>query len=80
MAKQSALSCWAASVLASGCDGVEVFLPDVWQHVLFAQHAALHAFSLATFERMHGRAEIGVATTTNAATSKTDIASFRAMI
>ena len=45
-----------------GCDGLVRFFSDVAQHFLFAQHPGLHAFSLATFDKMHVRAESGVAT------------------
>jgi hypothetical protein len=51
-----------------------VFLLDVWQQVLFAQHPGLHAFSLATFDKMHARAESGVAATGNIIATTSDIA------
>jgi L-aminopeptidase/D-esterase-like protein len=41
---------------------------------LFAQQPGLQAFSLATFERMHDRAETGVAATGNVIATKSDIA------
>lgn len=50
-----------------------MFLLDVRQQVLFAQHPGLHAFSLATFERMHVRAESGVAVTGTAIATMSDI-------
>jgi len=41
---------------------------------LFAQQPGLQAFSLATFERMHERAESGIAATGNIAATMSDIA------
>jgi hypothetical protein len=41
---------------------------------LFAQHPGLHAFSLATFERMHVRAESGIAVTGSIIAITSDIA------
>ena len=43
--------------MASGCDGADVFLGDVSQQALFAQHAGWQAFSLGALIRAHGRAE-----------------------
>jgi hypothetical protein len=43
------------------------------QHVLFAQQPGLHAFSLATFERIHDRAESGVATIGSVIATITDM-------
>jgi hypothetical protein len=51
-----------------------VFLSDVLQHVLFAQHAGLHALSLATFERIQDRAETGIAAMTIAIPTTNDMA------
>jgi len=48
-------------------------LPDVAQQVLLAQQSGLHAFSLGTFERMHDRAESGIAATGSVIASKSDI-------
>jgi hypothetical protein len=59
--------------LASGCDGGAVFFDDVAQQVLLAQHAGLHAFSLATFDKMHARAESGVAATGNIIATMSDM-------
>jgi hypothetical protein len=53
---------------------VAVFLSDVSQHALFAQHAGLHAVSLATFERIHDRAETGVAAMRVAIATTSDMA------
>jgi len=50
-----------------------VFFDDVTQQVLFAQHPGLHAFSLATFERMHVRAESGVAARGSAIATMSDM-------
>jgi hypothetical protein len=61
VAKQAALSCWLESAFASGCDGGAVFFGDVAQQVLLAQHPGWQAFSLATFDKMHVRAESGAA-------------------
>jgi hypothetical protein len=58
---------------ASGCDGGAVFFDDVAQQVLLAQHAGLHAFSLATFDKMHARAESGVAATGNIIATMSDM-------
>jgi hypothetical protein len=41
---------------------------------LFAQHSGLHAFALAALERMHERAESGIAATGSDIASKTEIA------
>jgi hypothetical protein len=51
-----------------------VFLSDVLQHPLFAQQAGWHALSPATFERIHERAETGIAATTVAIATSTDMA------
>ncbi len=51
-----------------------MFLSDVLQHALFAQHAGLHALSLATFERIQDRAEIGIAAMTVAIATTSDMA------
>ena len=51
-----------------------MFLSDVLQHALFAQHAGLHALSLATFERIQDRAEIGIAAMTIAIATTSDMA------
>jgi hypothetical protein len=51
-----------------------VFLLDVWQQALFAQHCGLHAFSLATLDRMHERAKAGIAVTESVIPSKNAIA------
>jgi len=48
-----------ARLFASGGVTGAVLLCDSSQQVLFAQHAGLHAFSVALFERMHARAESG---------------------
>jgi hypothetical protein len=40
---------------------------------LFAQHPGLHAFWLATFERMHVRAESGIAATGSAIATMSDM-------
>jgi hypothetical protein len=45
---------------------------EVAQQTLFAQQAGLHAFSLAAFERMHDRAESGVAATGSVTASKSE--------
>ena len=50
-----------------------MFFDDVTQQVLFAQHPGLHAFSLATFERMHVRAESGVAATGSTIATMSDM-------
>jgi hypothetical protein len=50
-----------------------VFFDDVAQQVLLAQHAGLHAFSLATFDKMHARAESGVAATGNIIATMSDM-------
>jgi len=52
-----AFSSWLELAFARGCDGADVFLGDVAQHVLFAQQLISQAFSLGTFETTHGRAE-----------------------
>ena len=57
VAAEAALSLAAEPFFENGCDGAAVFLGDVSQQVLFAQQLASHAFSLGTFERIHGRAE-----------------------
>jgi hypothetical protein len=59
--KPVAFSWWLEPPFASGSDSGAVFFGDVTQQVLFAQQPGLQAFSLATFERMHDRAESGVA-------------------
>jgi hypothetical protein len=41
---------------------------------LFAQQCGLHGFSLAMFDRMHDRAETGIAVTGSVIPSKTAIA------
>ncbi len=46
----------------------------VSQHFLFAQHPGLHAFSLATFERIQVRAESGVTVTGSVIAITSDIA------
>jgi hypothetical protein len=51
-----------------------LFLDEVAQQVLFSQQPGLHAFSLATFERMHDRAESGIAAMGSVSASKTDMA------
>jgi hypothetical protein len=58
---------------AMGCVGDVVCFPDVSQQVLFAQHSGLHAFALATLERMHACAETGIATTGNVIAIRSDI-------
>jgi hypothetical protein len=60
------------SLFASGCDEGAVFFRDVAQHILFAQEPGLHAFSLEAFERMHVRAERGVAAIGSAIARRTD--------
>jgi hypothetical protein len=67
------ISRWSAPDFASGCAGDVRFFSDVLQHVLFAQHPGLHAFSLATFERMHVRAESGIAATGSAIATMSDM-------
>ena len=47
---------------------------DIAQHALFAQQCGLHGFSLAMFDRMHDRAETGIAVTGSVIPSKTAIA------
>ena len=47
----------AEPFFASGCEVAVVFCDDVAQHVLFAQQPNWQAFSVATFERIHARAE-----------------------
>ena len=71
--KQGALSCWLESAFASGCDGGAVFFGDVAQQVLLAQQCGLHAFSLATFDKIHVRAESGVAANGSSVATITDI-------
>jgi hypothetical protein len=58
---------------ANGCEEVARFFSDVAQHFLFAQHPGLHAFSLATFDKMHVRAESGVATNGSASAMTAEI-------
>jgi hypothetical protein len=50
-----------------------VFFGDVAQQVLLAQQSGLQAFSLGAFERMHVRAESGIAAMGNAIASKTEV-------
>jgi hypothetical protein len=61
--------------LVSGCTGGAVFLEDVSQQVLFAQHPGLHAFSLGVLLRMHEAAgsRIGVIATPANSTNETII-------
>jgi hypothetical protein len=59
--------------LASGCAEDAPFLPAVSQHVLFMQHAGLHAFSLAAVETTHDRAASGIAATGSIITAASDI-------
>jgi len=54
---EAAFTLAAEPFFKSGCDGADVFLSDVSQQVLFAQHAGWHAFSLGVLMRIHGRAE-----------------------
>jgi hypothetical protein len=49
-----------------------VFFGDVAQQVLLAQQFGLQAFSLGAFERMHVRAESGVAAIGSAIASMSD--------
>ena len=49
--------CWLKPDFANGCTGGAVFFCEVSQQLLFAQHPASHAFSLAVFERMQVAAE-----------------------
>ena len=51
-----------------------MFLSDVLQQALLAQHAGLHALTLATFERIHDRAETGIAAMTVAIAITSDMA------
>jgi hypothetical protein len=56
---------WPAPDFASGWTGDPVFLPETSQQVLVVQHPGLHAFSVATVEAVHDRAESGIAATGN---------------
>jgi hypothetical protein len=60
--------------LASGCAGNPVFLPATSQHVLFIQHAGLHAFSVVPLETKHDRAASGIAATGSITATASDIA------
>ena len=51
-----------------------MFLSDVLQQALLAQHPGLHALTLATFERIHDRAETGIAAITVAIAITSDMA------
>jgi len=57
IATHVAFNSWLELAFARGCNGADVFLGDVAQHVLFAQQLILQAFSLGTFKRTHGRAQ-----------------------
>jgi hypothetical protein len=60
--------------LASGCPGDPVFLPATSQHVLFMQHAGLHAFVLTALETTHDRAASGIAASGSITATASDIA------
>jgi hypothetical protein len=50
-----------------------VFFGDVMQHVLFAQHPAVHALSAGAFERMHEAAGSCIDAPKNAAAKMIDV-------
>jgi hypothetical protein len=72
VAAEAAFTLAAEPLFKSGCDGADVFLVDVSQQVLFAQHAGWHAFSLGVFDSAHGAAGSRVALTNSAAASTAD--------
>ena len=50
-----------------------MFFGDVAQQVLLAQQLGLHAFSLATFDKIHVRTESGVAANGSSVATITDM-------
>ena len=65
--------CWLKPDFANGCTGGAVFFCEVSQQLLFAQHPASHAFSLAVFERMQVAAESRAGARKSAIASTTDM-------
>ena len=75
VAGSTTMFCRSEPDLVIGWAGGAVFVCDVSQQVLLAQHPGLHASSLGVFERMHGAAESGMDATKRALASMTVVAS-----
>jgi hypothetical protein len=74
VAAQATFTLAAEPFFKGGCEGADVFLGDVSQQVLFAQHAGWHAFSLGALMRTHGRAERPTGARTTAIASNNEAA------